>query len=165
MGGISDPSFRSSARAGISSRYPVRVEFPGPGGGGVARAALAFALLALLLQGVLPARSAQGTAGLLGLQPLLRRLRLRHRERQEEGGRGGGAGEPRRKRLQHGAQHLLLQKPPVRQLNPQGEAAGGDPGLSRGASNPGRMRKLCPKPEPKSVSIPHKSDMFIGLVF
>lgn len=118
VGGISDPSFRSSARAGISSRYPVRVEFPGSGGGGVARAALAFALLALLLQGVLPARSAQGTAGLLGLQPLLRRLRLRHRERQEEGGRGGGAGEPRRKRLQHGAQHLLLQKPPVRQLNP-----------------------------------------------
>lgn len=41
MGGISDPSFRSSARAGISSRYPVRVEFPGPGGGGVAGAALA----------------------------------------------------------------------------------------------------------------------------
>lgn len=26
------------------------------------------------------------------------------------------------------------------------------------------MRKLCPKLEPKNVSIPHKSDMFMGLV-
>lgn len=131
---------------------------PGGCSAGLARSA------ALLSQGVLPAGSAEGTAGLLGLQPLLRRLRLRHRERQEEGGRGGGAGEPRRKRLQHSPQHLLLQEPPVRQLNPQGEAAGGYPGLSRGAPNPGRMRKLCPKPEPKNVSIPHKSDVFIGVV-
>lgn len=141
----------------------VHIKFVGLGLGMVLQAALAFTTT-LLLQGVLPVDSAEGTAGLLGLHPLLRRLCLRHREQQEEGGRGGGAGEPRRKCLQHGPQHLLLQKPPVRQLDPQGEAAGGDPGLSRGTSNPSRMRKPCPKPEPKNVSIPHKSDMFMGLV-
>lgn len=74
------------------------------------------------LQGILP----EGTEerGLLGLQPLLRRLRLHHREWQEEGGRGGDAGEPRGERLQHRPQHLLLQEPPAGQPDPQGELPG-----------------------------------------
>lgn len=93
------------------------MEILGLGLGVVPQAALA-CTAALLLQGVLPAGAAEGSAGLLGLHPLLRRLRLRHREQPEEGGRGRGAGEPRRKRLQHGPQHLLLQKPPVCQLDP-----------------------------------------------
>lgn len=129
---------------------------------GFAYTSLGFATL--FPQGILQARSAEGPAGLLSLHPLLRHLRLRHREQQEEGGGGGGAGEPRGERLQHGPQHLLLQEPAVRQLDPQGEAAGADPGLSRGAPHPGQMRKLCPKPELRTASIPHKSDLFMGFV-
>lgn len=72
----------------------MHVKIPGLGLGAVLQAALA-CTTALLLQGVLPPGSAEGTAGLLGLHPLLRHLRLRHREQQEEGGRGSGAGEPR----------------------------------------------------------------------
>lgn len=80
----------------ISLPYPMchADEHPGLGAGVELQAALA-STAALLSQGVLPAGSAAGTAGLLGLQPLLRRLCLRHREQQEEGGRGGGTGEPR----------------------------------------------------------------------
>lgn len=40
----------------------------------------------------------------------------------------------------------------------------GDPGSSRGAAGPGQMGKLQPKAEPKSVSIPHKSELFMGSV-
>lgn len=114
------------------------------------------------LQGILPEGAEEG--GLLCLQPLLRCLRLRHREQQEEGGRGSHAGKPWGERLQHRPQHLLLQEPPVRQPDPQGEAPEGDPGFFRGTANPSRMRKLQPKAEPKSVSIPHKSELFMGSV-
>lgn len=114
------------------------------------------------LQGILPEGATEG--GLLSLQPLLRRLRLRHREQQEKGGHGSDSGKPRGERLQHRPQHLLLQEPPVRQPDPQGEAPGGDPGLSRGTANPGPMRKLQPKAEPKAGSVPRKSELFMGSV-
>lgn len=111
------------------------------------------------LQGILPEGSEERR--LLGLQPLLRRLRLRHRERQEEGGRGGDAGEPRGERLQHRPQHLLLQEPPAGQPDPQGELSQAFPEV---LLIPAGWESCGLKSEPKFVSVPHKSELFMGSV-